>query len=162
MFNQLLTEIKEDLKELEPTRDNESCTQGMMRRLLAQERIKTKLQEWHRMASDEKEFLEDNEEIELECETCKNKMFIDTCADRELCNKCGQTRIFNKVDKIGNRIKELSAFIQEIEKIAKEQNIDLSQQKDRFDKDGLVGSIPNQTEHIADTQNQAKQENIEL
>ena len=76
-------------------------------------------------AKNELEFLEDNEEIELECETCKNKMFIDTCADRELCNKCGQARIFNKVDKIGNRIKELLTFIQEIEKIAKEQGVSL-------------------------------------
>jgi len=162
MKEQLLTEIKEDLKELESMRYYEHEINEINENDILKERIKTKLQEWHRMASDEKEFLEDNEEIELECETCKNKMFIDTCADRELCNKCGQTRIFNKVDKIGNRIKELSTFIQEIEKIAKEQNIDLSQQKDRFDKDGLVGSIPNQTEHIADTQNQAKQENIEL
>ena len=100
MFNQLLTEIKEDLKDLRHYTSNGYVFGIRKGRItsngyvfgIRKERIKTKLQEWHRMASDEKEFLETD---------------------------------FLEWFKVKDRIKELSTFIQEIEKIAKEQGVNL-------------------------------------
>ena len=101
----------------EEERDNHTCGKNGFLCSTCKEIQKAQKETLLICAKNELEFLEDNEEIELECETCKNKMFIDTCADRELCNKCRKTRIFHKVDKIGNRISQLQKVIKKLEEM---------------------------------------------
>ena len=114
MFNQLLTEIKEDLKELEPTRDNESCTQGIMRRLLVQERIKTKLQAYHRMAS-------------LWLEDANSKQIVYWDGEHQDWEWDYDKELIKELSTFINEINELMTQngFQEIEKIAKQENIEL-------------------------------------
>ena len=113
MKEQLLTEIKEDLKGCENGFGPKSfgshifsCGGENGLCPTCKERIKTKLQAYHRMASDEKKYL---------------KIFLSGDFTKEDTRELD----FLSEEYIKLRIEELSTFIEEIEIIAKEQGVEL-------------------------------------
>ena len=121
MFNQLFTEIKEDLKQEDRWKEHirifgnnikpefSKLTNTCLLKIV-EERIKTKLQEWHRMA-----------------EIIENYVFDDINEYERLLNlsEGAECMIEDLIRYKREDLKELSTFIQEIEKIAKEQGVEL-------------------------------------
>ena len=116
MFNQLLNEIKEDLRKIKVLKDNKERlklsygTDMYISEMIIEERIEVKLQEWHRMAS---LWLERLERLGLVKIKEDESLDFDTIYQNDT------------YDLVNKDIKELSTFIQEIEKIAKEQGVSL-------------------------------------
>jgi DNA-directed RNA polymerase subunit RPC12/RpoP len=76
---------------------------------------KSKILAYRTAWENELEFLKDNIEDEYECSICKNKLFIDKVGEQEVCNKCKVSRYFNKLNKIKDRISELTSALKILE-----------------------------------------------